>query len=57
MLVIKRGPWLVKQDGGCEDGVHDSTVYFQGQVMAFVKTDETMIKYYREQGYTFMEET
>ena len=56
MLVIKKGDFIIKKDGGCEDGIHDATVYFKGQVMAFIKTDENAIKYYCDQGYTFVEE-
>lgn len=56
MLVITNGKFTIKQDGGCEDGIHDSTVYYEGQIMAFIKTDHVMVKYYRDQGYSFTEE-
>lgn len=56
VLVITNGKFTIKQDGGCEDGIHDSTVYYEGQIMAFIKTDHVMVKYYRDQGYSFTEE-
>lgn len=56
MLVITNGKFIIKRDGGCEDGIHDSTVYYEGQIMAFTKTDDNAIKYYRDQGYTISEE-